>query len=986
MTDKKSLNIERCEVVGTVATLALLSIGIPIVTTLGNGPTFFVAHNAPLWLVALIIGALLLIPIVLLLVPVVMSSFIQNGKLRLTIVTAPIGALFALLTAQHLPDTNLPAIVFYIIAGLSGISGLAIFFKYAVIRRFGREMGYVLLVVTAGWFFIFSPSSGLFAFGQGKSGLVTSVENPVPITIIVFDELHTAGILDRDGNIDGVRFPNFGRLAREGVWFPNAVSQSSGTIWALPSLVTGSLVKTLNAPPPTYRSFPNTLFSVLAPIYDIQAFESYVSLCPPTVCEVERSLRLEEVLRDLVVISRRSIYPTPLLAKVPTLTGKWANFAEVETDKEVSWGRFNQGEYSKVYKILENLSERPEIQFNFIHVLEPHAPHDRLFDGRKHSSGWIAGLDANDEFVGKDTLVEIAYHAYLHQIGYVDQMLGKVINSLEAANIWDKSLVIVLADHGVASVNNRRKPDSTGENHQEIYKIPFFVKRPQESMPGLTSQSIVTLTDIVPTVADVLGFDLPWSVEGISVFSTDAASRKSISVDIRERKLKPFSDDEVYGFKRLAWQIDRFGDRSSLEQMMRQDGLHGRLNGKSVSSFRVSGRAGQTRGSIQRGPVGPFSLPSKAETFLPARVQGQITSSSLNDPMTVAISLNGVIRAVTETSTWQGTTGYFEAMLPPAAFQEIGNRLDLYIVQTDADVMLIPVHLEQDAPPSALHHHRTDGEVQQVVENNHGRWKLDLGHGHLDRAAIDGELTSLSGWIANDQFLAPDSVIAFLGDRSILSQHTSIHRNDVVEKLVRLGAKACEDCRHGFSLMLSTEQLVNDLNDLRIIALYADGSATEISGGLEKLESVRSEELLKRVSIEVSVNSKPESSSNIMNVFFGEKSYRVVSTIGHVDRNELSPASVSLVGWSASGEQSLPPESVFLLEGYSKVVARARLSKRVDVERHLGFEGELACTGCRHGWSIRDSVDLSQTPNNLSVIAFFGDGTAMIFPIRGVLQ
>jgi hypothetical protein len=245
---------------------------------------------------------------------------------------------------------------------------------------------------------------------------------------------------------------------------------------------------------------------------------------------------------------------------------------------------------------------------------------------------------------------------------------------------------------------------------------------------------------------------------------------------------------------------------------------------------------------------------------------------------------------------------------------------------------------------------------------------------------------SLVGWIANDQFLAPVSVIAFLGDRSIFSQHRSVHRKDVVEHLVRLGAEACKDCKHGFSLMLSAKQLANDLNDLRIIALFADGSATELKGVLEKLESLRSDDLLKRVSIEVSVNSKPEGFSEIPNILFGENSYRVVSSIGHVDRNEMSPASVLLAGWAASSEQSLPPESVFLLEGDSKVVARARLSKRVDVERYLGFEGEAACAGCRHGWSIESSVNLSQTPNNLSVIAFFADGTATVFPIRKTSQ
>src|SRR5665811_755772 len=59
---------------------------------------------------------------------------------------------------------------------------------------------------------------------------------------------------------------------------------------------------------------------------------------------------------------------------------------------------------------------------------------------------------------------------------------------------------------------------------------PMFVKYPKEQPgiePGLIDDVRAEIVDLVPTVADVIGIDLPWNVEGLSLLDPDRALRET---------------------------------------------------------------------------------------------------------------------------------------------------------------------------------------------------------------------------------------------------------------------------------------------------------------------------------------------------------------------------------------------------------------------------------------------------------------------------
>ena len=45
-----------------------------------------------------------------------------------------------------------------------------------------------------------------------------AVTGSTPVVVVVFDELPLASLLDAEGRLDPVRYPNFAALAGEGIW------------------------------------------------------------------------------------------------------------------------------------------------------------------------------------------------------------------------------------------------------------------------------------------------------------------------------------------------------------------------------------------------------------------------------------------------------------------------------------------------------------------------------------------------------------------------------------------------------------------------------------------------------------------------------------------------------------------------------------------------------------------------------------------------
>ncbi|MDX1702618.1 MAG: sulfatase-like hydrolase/transferase, partial [Melioribacteraceae bacterium] len=101
-----------------------------------------------------------------------------------------------------------------------------------------------------------------------------------------------------------------------------------------------------------------------------------------------------------------------------------------------------------------------------------------------------------------------AYYALVTEIDYC---IGEILESLEEAGIEDETIVIYTSDHGDFVGNHGMvEKAAAGQNvYEDILNIPFIIKIPGKKPSGKRVPELVTLTDVLPTLIDLLELEVP---------------------------------------------------------------------------------------------------------------------------------------------------------------------------------------------------------------------------------------------------------------------------------------------------------------------------------------------------------------------------------------------------------------------------------------------------------------------------------------------
>ena len=239
-----------------------------------------------------------------------------------------------------------------------------------------------------------------------------------PVILVVFDEFPIDSLRRPDGRIDAARYPAFGRLSRVSTWFPNAFSVHDQTSHALPAILDGRFPR--RGGRPVYSDHPDSLFTFLASHgYRVTATEPFTSVCPASVC------------------------PEPILG------GPAPYF-------------FLSKRAARFRAMLRAIRPTRRPLLIFQHQILPHQPWEFLPSGRRYRGDpdpWESGLSSargfHDAF-----LTHQNQQRFLLQLGFVDRELGLLLDRLERADLFDRALLVVTADHGIGfdiGVSDRRQ-------------------------------------------------------------------------------------------------------------------------------------------------------------------------------------------------------------------------------------------------------------------------------------------------------------------------------------------------------------------------------------------------------------------------------------------------------------------------------------------------------------------------------------------------
>lgn len=304
-------------------------------------------------------------------------------------------------------------------------------------------------------------------------------------------------------------------LAKEGILFQNALANAPNTYRSFASLVSSQYPETV-AKCEVVETVPK----------DIWLFIKTLNPLPPEFPT------LAQVIRDSGW-NTLAVLTNPLLGEQLQITRGFEKVyhADASNKELVKFiPSYNVSKRSKrdthflTTVAMELIESHKDAKFFFwVHYIDPHMP---------YGDPWVPPYPVSKNYRGPirrgfkqffevnegkiklspEDVFQLEY-LYDRDIEYVDKQVGRLIDYLKKAGLWENSLVILSADHGEQFYEHGET--SHVSLYWETIRVPLIVKLPGESTPQTVTE-IVELIDLAPTILEMAGLAIPSSFQGKS--------------------------------------------------------------------------------------------------------------------------------------------------------------------------------------------------------------------------------------------------------------------------------------------------------------------------------------------------------------------------------------------------------------------------------------------------------------------------------------
>ena len=296
--------------------------------------------------------------------------------------------------------------------------------------------------------------------------------------------------------------PHLDQLAREGVLFENLTAAAS---WTVPSHM--------------------SMFTALYP--SVHGVES-------------GSARLGEGVPTLAQILAQRGYVTAAFVTGPSLNHRFGFDRGFQTYDDFTVSRLfdnvdiREGGFDHVVTdpVITHLATQwlqkhsRENFFLFLHYWDCHddyippSPFNKKFDpaysGKEHGR-YI--LFRQDELAAHISVMDLAHLVALYdgEIAHTDEHVGKILQLLEALQLSEKTLVIVLSDHGEAFLEHGKLLHANSLYEEELH-VPLIMRLPGVIPAGKRIVGNVSHVDLLPTALGLLRQQAcPTQIQGIDL-------------------------------------------------------------------------------------------------------------------------------------------------------------------------------------------------------------------------------------------------------------------------------------------------------------------------------------------------------------------------------------------------------------------------------------------------------------------------------------
>lgn len=158
---------------------------------------------------------------------------------------------------------------------------------------------------------------------------------------------------------------------------------------------------------------------------------------------------------------------------------------------------------------------------------EPPAPFDTAFytgDPRAAEHTSMDQVEGVADYL-KESLVGIrdvdwVLAQYDGEIAFADLQLQRLLDAVEARGESQDTVVVVTADHGESLGDNGVWFDHGDDLYQASTQVPLVLSWPGQLAKGRRAKGPVELTDVLPTVLELMRLPVPEDIDGVSLMGT----------------------------------------------------------------------------------------------------------------------------------------------------------------------------------------------------------------------------------------------------------------------------------------------------------------------------------------------------------------------------------------------------------------------------------------------------------------------------------
>lgn len=297
---------------------------------------------------------------------------------------------------------------------------------------------------------VVAAGAGVVALILGVTWWTLAERRHAPIGVVIVtldttraDRLSSYGFMN-------VSLPHVERLAREGVVFDQATSVAPLTLPAHATIFTGLL-------PPNHRVRDNA---------DAPLTDSATTLAETLAAH---GFRTGAFVGSIVLDPERG------------LNQGFEEYVGVgKTDDPIAEARQRRADEVMNDAIRWLDTTAGSRFFLWTHLYDPHRPYD-----------------PPEPFA-----TTYGHNPYVGEIAFADSQIGQLLRALEERQLLDRTVVVVAGDHG-ESLGEHGERDHGIFVYENVLRVPLIIRSP--SVRPTRVGEVVRLTDIMPTVLDLLG-------------------------------------------------------------------------------------------------------------------------------------------------------------------------------------------------------------------------------------------------------------------------------------------------------------------------------------------------------------------------------------------------------------------------------------------------------------------------------------------------